>query len=410
MSLFIHQWLDTLDSMGNTDAGMMRLCFSAAEIAAKNYIAGLMRQYGMEVRYDAAANLIGRIPGLKEDAPVVAVGSHLDSVPHGGRYDGVLGVLSGLEVARHIFENGLKPYHSFEVIAFSNEEGARYVNTLFGSEVMMGTFPSAKIFDDALYTDSDGIPIAQALRQAGGDPENLASSARPASDFKAFLELHIEQGAVLDSLGIPLGVVTGIAAPVRYSLKLTGRADHAGATPMKLRKDALAGAAEIILALERLTPEAGPAAVGTVGRILVEPNALNIISGAVTVWFDLRDSDLSVRNSLVASLRETVKQICLRRGLTEQWTELASLTPVGLNESILALIEDSCHSLGFPSHRMVSGAAHDAMTLARNLPVGMIFVPSVDGVSHSPKEKTRPADIDAGVAVLKETVLKLLEK
>ena len=164
---------------------------------------------------------------------------------------------------------------------------------------------------------------------------------------------------------------------------------------MKLRKDALAGAAEIILALERLTPEAGPAAVGTVGRILVEPNALNIISGAVTVWFDLRDSDLSVRNSLVASLRETVKQICLRRGLTEQWTELASLTPVGLNESILALIEDSCRSLGFPSHRMVSGAAHDAMTLARNLPVGMIFVPSVDGVSHSPKEKTRPADIDA---------------
>ena len=150
MSLFIHQWLDTLDSMGNTDAGMMRLCFSAAEIAAKNYIAGLMRQYGMEVRYDAAVNLIGRIPGLKEDAPVVAVGSHLDSVPHGGRYDGVLGVLSGLEVARHIYENGLKPYHSFEVIAFSNEEGARYVNTLFGSEVMMGTFPSAKIFDAAL--------------------------------------------------------------------------------------------------------------------------------------------------------------------------------------------------------------------------------------------------------------------
>lgn len=405
--LLIFDWLEELNKYGVTSQGVMRVAFSEGEKEAREYVKVLMETYGMKVRTDEAANIIGRYEGTETDLPAVAIGSHLDSVPCGGKYDGVLGILSGLEVVRLLQERGEKGRHPLEIIVFSNEEGCRYPCTLFGSSVMMGEFK--KSWDEIReICDEQGISLAEGVKNLGGSPEKLALARRDPKEIKAFLELHIEQGAVLEEKGIAIGIVEGISAPVRFALRLEGKADHAGATPMHLRHDALLGAAEIMLALERIVTSTSSTGVGTVGQISVKPGAVNIIPGLVDLTFDIRDISLGTRDQVVSRLQEVIAKVCQARQLTYEFRETFNIAPVMLNKDIVALIEQVCTETGISALRMTSGAAHDAMVMSGHVPTGMIFVPSVGGISHNPLEYTREKDIEKGIAVLWEVVKRLI--
>lgn len=405
----IFHWLKEINHWGKTpEGGISRLAFSQEDKGARKYVIDLMEEYGMEVRIDEAANIIGKYAGTEPDLPAVVIGSHLDSVPSGGKYDGVLGVLSGLEVVRHLARNNIRGRHSLEVIVFSNEEGCRYPYTLFGSSVMMGDFhkPWEEIKN---MQDEQGIKLVQEIKELGGKPEKLFLARRNPEQIKAFLELHIEQGLVLEDKGVSIGIVEGISAPIRFVLKLMGSADHAGATPMVLRRDPLMGASEIMLALERIVKETSVTAVGTVGQINVSPGAVNIIPGTVTLSFDIRDIDLAARNQIVRNLEKVIREVCQTRDLKYDFREIFNISPVMLDTQMISLIEQVCQEMEIPAIKMISGAAHDAMVMANHVPTGMIFVPSVAGISHNPSEYTRNEDIMKGVEVLGQTVLRLIK-
>lgn len=404
----IFKWLRELDSFGNTPDGVMRTAFSPEEKEARSYVINLMKSYDLEVRTDAVGNTIGRTRGYEMEQPAVIIGSHLDSVPRGGRYDGVLGVLSGMEVVRYLWEKGLKSRFPLEVVIFSNEEGCRFSCSLLGSSVMMGEY--AKTCSELnQIVDQEGINLAQAISFLGGKPEELMTARRNPKEIKAYLELHIEQGAVLEQLSYAIGIVEGIAAPVRLKLEIWGQADHAGATPMRLRHDALLAAAEITLALEEIVVSTSPTGVGTVGQLNVLPGAVNVIPGYCSLTFDIRDITCEARSRVLKQLKKAIAAACERRGLKYQLEETFSVAPVILDRQIADLIENACAEEGVRGYRMNSGAAHDAMIMANHVPTGMIFVPSVGGVSHSPAEFTREEHIKAGVDVLRGVALRLLD-
>lgn len=403
----VFNWLKDLSQWGETSCGVMRLAFSQEEAGARRYVIGLMEDLGMQVRMDAAANIIGRYEGSEPGLPSVAIGSHLDSVPHGGRYDGVLGVLAGLDVVRSFRETGFRGRHPLEVIIFSNEEGCRFSCTFFGSSAMMGLY-AGELKKLGQLKDEQGISLEQALNQAGGELDKLGQAERKPQEFKAFLEMHIEQGAVLDEKGISVGIVEGISAPARYTLRLKGRADHAGATPMYLRRDALVGASEIVAGLETIVTNTSSTAVGTVGELHVYPGAVNVIPGEVSLSFDIRDIDLGKREIIVEKLKEMVKSVCSKRLLTYRFDEAFKINPIFLDSGLVSIIEKISQEMEMHALRMISGAGHDAMVMAKQVPTGMIFVPSKGGLSHCPEEETDEKDIAAGLGVLRETVRRLI--
>jgi allantoate deiminase len=330
--------------------------------------------------------------------------SHIDSVVNGGRYDGALGVLSALEVAQALLEDGVVLDRALEVAVFMDEEGARWGDGLFGSRAMTGQL-SAEALE---RVDDQGMSRAEAMADWALDPTRFSEAARDPSEIDVYLELHIEQGAVLESEGIPIGVVDAIAGPLFMEARLIGRADHAGATPMgELRRDALAGAAEVVLWAEAAAKAASPSCVATVGRIAAKPGATNVIPGEVRLTLDIRDVDEEARDRAEASIRGEIASICERRRLTFAVEEHQRTEPVTTSPIIRAVIADVCSELGVPVFHINSGAAHDAQVMTAVADVGMFFVRCRDGVSHSPEEYVTPDDAFLGAWVMYETVLRL---
>jgi hydantoinase/carbamoylase family amidase len=376
--------------------GITREVYTPTYAAALERVAEWMCDVGLETRLDAVGNLFGAWAGSEPDAPRVLTGSHVDTTLNAGRYDGVVGVLGAIETVRLLREDGVTPRRSFELVAWAGEE-PRFGTGCVGSRAAAGRLDRADL--DRLR-DRDGISMAGALRAAGFDPDRLHEAEIDPATVHALVELHIEQGAVLEESGEPIGVVTAIAAPHDLRVTLRGAATHAGATPMRLRRDALAGAAEAMTALERIARgSASGTTVGTVGVLRVHPGAINVVPGEVELDADVRDADRAAREHVVEDWLAETRAIAERRGLTLDVAPIVEDEPVACDPLVVEA------AAGF--RRMTSGAYHDAMIMGARVPIGMIFVPSARGISHHPDEHTDPADIERGVRVLAGTLERL---
>ena len=395
--------LSELAEIGRSESGgVTRLSFTDEERSAKDLVASYMEEAGLSVREDAVGNLFGRREGRDPEAPAVLVGSHVDSVYNGGDFDGPLGVLAGIEVVQAMEENGVLTERPIEVVAFTDEEGARFSFGMIGSRALAGHLSPG----DLEHTDGDGLSVALAMREYGLDPDQVDDARRGQGSLAAYLELHIEQGRVLEAEDLPAGIVTGIAGPVWLRFSLRGESGHAGATPMDRRHDALAAAAEIVGAVEEASSST-PSAVGTVGQIEARPGGINIIPGGVDFSVDLRDIDVAVRDGVEGRIRERAEEVCARRGVELGIEELQRLDPAPCSEEVRTVISAACEELGIRPHSLPSGAGHDGMHLASLCPMGMIFVRSKDGISHNPKEWSSREDCEAGCNVLYWSVLGL---
>jgi len=384
--------------------GITREVYSEEYEQACGYVRGLMQDAGLRVRVDAVGNLYGLWPGTDPHAPRVLTGSHIDTTLNAGKYDGVVGVLGAMDAIIRLQAEGVRPRCGIEVVAFAGEE-PRFGQGCTGSLAATGQLAREDL--DSLC-DRHGTSLAQALTRVGLNPDDLAAAGLPQARYGAFLELHIEQGAVLEAAGLAVGVVTHIAAPHDLRITLRGEAMHAGATPMALRRDALAGAAEAMLELERLaTTSPSGRTVATVGVVSVRPGAINVIPGEVELDVDVRDVDETIRTQVVDAFLAATATIAARRGLTLTARDIGRRPPAACDERVVDAVRQACDELGVRSLEMVSGAYHDAMVLSALMPMGMIFVPSVGGVSHSPLEHTDPGDIERGVAVLAHALKRL---
>jgi allantoate deiminase len=383
--------------------GVTRLSFTEEERAAKDLVASYMEEAGLSVYEDAVGNLFGRREGRDPGSPAVLIGSHVDSVYNGGNFDGPLGVLAGIEVLQTMGERGVESENPIEVVAFTDEEGARFSFGMIGSRALAGKLGAGDLEN---YEDGDGVSVAEAMRAYGLDPEKVGDAARSEGSVRAYVELHIEQGRVLESEDLPIGIVTGIAGAVWLRFILDGETGHAGATPMNLRRDALAAAAEIMGLIEAETAKTGTA-VGTVGQLDLEPGGINIIPGKVRFSLDLRDIDEGVRDRVEGRIMEGTEEICRRRGVELEVETLQRLAPAPCSDPVRGAAERACRRLGIRPHALPSGAGHDGMQLTDLCPMGMIFVRSRSGISHNPDEWSSREDCAAGAEVLFHTVLDL---
>ena len=392
-----------LAEIGRSEGGgVTRLSFTEEERAAKNLVAFYMREAGLEVREDVVGNLIGRREGSDPEVPVVLAGSHVDSVPNGGNFDGPLGVLAAVEALQVMEERDLNTQRPIEVVAFTDEEGARFGFGMIGSRATAGTLTP----EDLDREDENGVSIAQAMRDCSLDPERIGEAARREGSIHAYAELHIEQGKILENEALPVGVVTGIAGPVWLRLILEGEAGHAGTTPMGLRRDALSAAAAIIGKVEREAARTGTT-VGTVGQLELKPGGINIIPGHVSFSLDLRDIDQDVRDEVEARISDEAGRICEERGIVLETQTLQRLPPVLCSDLVREAAKEACDALAFEPFELASGAGHDGMHLADLCSMGMVFVRSKDGLSHNPDEYSSREDCAAGAEVLYRTLLKL---
>jgi allantoate deiminase len=395
--------ISELAEIGRQDSGgVTRFSLTDEERTAKDMVAAYMEEAGLSVREDAAGNLFGRREGRDPYASAVLVGSHVDSVYEGGNFDGPLGVLAGIEVVQTMEEAGVETEHPIEVVAFTDEEGARFSFGMIGSRALAGRLSP----EELKHEDESGISIAGAMRDYGLDPERIGEASRPEGSVAAYVELHIEQGRVLESEDLPAGIVTGIAGPVWLRFSIGGETGHAGATPMNLRRDALAASAEIMALIEAEASMTGTS-VGTVGQLSLEPGGINIIPGRVEFSLDLRDIDEGVRDRVEVRILGGAEEICRRRGVKMEIEPLQRLAPAPCSELVKNAARNACQKLGIRPHELPSGAGHDGMQLTELCPMGMIFVRSKDGVSHSPDEWSTKVDCAAGGNALYWTVLEL---
>lgn len=398
--------LSELSEIGKYEGGgVTRLSFTQEERAAKDLVAAYMREAGLEVREDAIGNLIGRREGRDQGTPIVLAGSHVDSVRNGGDFDGPLGVLGAVEALQTMSERGLETERSVEVVAFTDEEGARFSSGMIGSRALAGILRP----EDLESEDRDGVSIAEAMRASGLDPERIGEAARAAGSVHSYVELHIEQGGILESRALPVGIVTGIAGPVWLRLTLTGEAAHAGTTPMDLRRDALAASAAVMSRIEREATRTGTS-VGTVGQLDLSPGGINIVPGRVSFSLDLRDIDEDIRNDVEARIMHEAMLLCEKRGVSLETKTLQRLPPAPCSKLVREAARAACRELGYEAFELASGAGHDGMHIAELCPIGMIFVRSKDGISHNPAEYSSKEDCAAGAAVLYRTLLGLARK
>jgi allantoate deiminase len=394
--------LEALARIGATaSGGVTREAWSPEDLAARNVVAGWMAEAGLDVTVDAAANLLGRRPG--RTGRWLATGSHLDTVIDAGPYDGAYGVVAAVEAAAALHTADLD--HGIIVAAFANEEGARSTAGMTGSHACAGRLDAAAL----AQVDDEGATVAERIRAAGGDPEAAAivAAAWHPLVLDAFIELHVEQGPVLHAAGVPVGVVTGVTGRQVLDLTIAGAANHAGTTPMDVRFDALAAAAEVVLTVEEL-PSKGLLRVATTGHLVASPNVRNVIAGRVSLGVDLRDEDADRLDATMAEVDALLAAIAARRRVTIDITWGQRVMPVAADPAIAAAARAAASSLGLASLDLPSGAGHDAQILgATGLPIGMVFVPSVAGVSHSPLEHTEPEHLVAGARVLLATLVEL---
>ena len=384
--------------------GINRLAFTNADWAGRQYIIDRMTDAGLSVEIDDFGNVIGYKIGKKPDLPAVMVGSHTDSVPNGGNYDGVVGVLSAIEVIRSMIDDGYEHDHTIAVVSFMCEESGRFGNATLGSKAMRGELTLQDLHH---LVDKQGISLYEALKGRNLNPDGIETMAykRP---VKSFTEIHIEQGKVLEHEQKTIGIVTGIAAPERFYVTIRGNADHSGATPMNLRHDALCGASKIILGIEEIASmQEEPPVVGTVGVVEVTPGAMNVIPGAVKLGVDIRSISKVARNSVVTLVKEFIDITAEKRGLSYTIETIAQDYPVEMHPAMIREIEEAVKSVGVEYMTMPSGAGHDAMHWAEVVPTGMIFIPCRDGISHNPAEFAEMDDIVTGAAVLDKVLRKL---
>lgn len=376
-----------------------RVAFSDADLEGRAYIISLMQVSGLEVSVDFAGNIIGKRAGRDRHLKPIGFGSHIDMVPNGGNYDGCVGSLAAIEVIRTLDEAGIQTEHPLEVFIFSNEEGG-----VMGSRALVG-----ELKQDALdVVNSTGYSMKEGINRLGGNATRVAEVERTDESLLAFLELHIEQGGILDREKIDIGVVDGIVGIKWWDVNIKGFANHAGTTPMSMRKDALLAASRFILAVNEVTRSYEGNQVGTVGRISAFPGAPNVIPGEVQLSLEIRDLSSEKIVLLFESIKSRAKDIEEEMGTPFKFIPIdATSAPALTDRGIQKLITDAARESGLSTKQMQSGAGHDAQEMARITPVGMIFVPSKDGISHSPMEYSSPKDIANGANVLLRTILKL---
>ncbi len=371
------------------DGQLTRRFLTPAHDAALQTLALWITSAGMSVRRDAAGSLVGRYEGETPGAPALLVGSHIDSVRNGGRYDGPLGIMLGIDVVETLRDAGRRLPFAIEVIAFGDEEGSRFAASMSCSRAVAGTLDPAAVLD---LRDADGVSLSDAFTAFGLDPARITDAARKPSEILAFLEAHIEQGPVLEAEGLALGVVTAIAAQKRLMVRITGMAGHAGTTPMTLRKDPGPAAAACMLALEQICQAGTDGLVGTVGRITALPGAFNVIPGAVEFSMDIRAETSTTRDKAVETVTAEIHAITNRRGLTATVTLLQALAESPCDLDLTTLLEQAVGDLGLPPRRLPSGAGHDAMVMADLCPTAMLFIRCEGGISHNPAESVTQAD------------------
>ncbi|MGR3179351.1 MAG: M20 family metallo-hydrolase [Candidatus Anammoxibacter sp.] len=403
----IEKTLEKLASFNQTPGeGITRLTFSPEYLAAQKFLVDEMRQLGMKVSITTHGNVRARLPGQSENLPPVMTGSHIDSVPHGGRFDGAIGVVASLEAMRVIVENRLSHLHPLELVIFTEEEGARFGSLLTGSKAAIGNLSEKQL---AELKDNEGISYLDALKTL--TVYNKSNKALKQGNIKAMIEVHIEQGVSLEQQGIPIGIVDRIAGACQLKVELKGVANHAGATSMADRIDALAGAAEIMTEVERIaTSNAEALTVATVGYLHCEPGVANVIPGLVTFTLDIRDVDKKRLEIITEQIRAMIKTVSQRRRLDAKTQLLSQGHPIMLSSKIIQILEDVAKKQQVPYRRMVSGAVHDAAVLAEITDVGMLFVPSEGGRSHCPEEQTKLEHIKIATDILIEALIRLTSK
>jgi N-carbamoyl-L-amino-acid hydrolase len=396
----ISDHLSALSEFGKKpQGGVSRIAYSEADRQGREYVIGLMRAAKLDTSVDFAGNIIGRRAGSDRALPPLLFGSHSDSVPEGGNYDGDVGSLGAIEVAQVLAENNVLTRYPLQVVIFQNEEGG-----LKGSKAISGELTEQELE----LVSVSGKTIGEGIRFIGGDPSRLASVRRKRGDIAAYLELHIEQGGILEARKVDIGVVEGIVAGRQWDVTVEGVANHAGTTPpMDQRHDPLLAAAKFIEAVNRVVTSVPGRQVGTVGRIQALPGAPNVIPGKVILSVDLRDLDASKVDTLYRGILEEADAIARASGTRFDFKEISVIAPAPTDEAIRQIITESANELGLTTNLMPSGAGHDAESMARLGPVGMIFVPSVGGISHAPREFAKPEDIANGANVLLHTLLKL---
>ena len=392
----VMDWCETIGAWSDLDAGLTCAYLTPAHCRTAQQIASWMTDAGMEARIDAVGNVVGRYAAADPHAKTLMTGSHYDTVRNGGKYDGRLGILLPVAVVAHLHARGERlPFH-LEVVGFAEEEGVRYRSTFLGSSAITGSFDPALL--DAV--DADGVPMRAALAQAGHDPAAIAALARRREDLLGFVEVHIEQGPVLLERGLPVGVVTAIAGSSRYLVELAGVASHAGTTPMGMRRDAAAAAAEIVLLVEKRCSGI-PALVGTVGQLQVPGGSVNVIPGACTLSLDIRAASDAVRLAAVDEILAGVQQICARRGIEEKLWKIVEAEAAPCSPRLMDLLGAAVERQGVPRFDLLSGAGHDAMQMAQLTEVAMLFTRCGNGgISHNPLETMTADDAELAAQVL----------
>ena len=381
-----------------------RVVFTETDRRARDYLRSLYEEAGLEVRVDPIGNTFARWVGSEPDLPAVGTGSHCDAIPHAGMYDGTVGVLGGLEAIRALQGQGFRPRRSIEVVMFTSEEPTRFGVGCTGSRAMSGAMTAAEL---TALTDDDGDDY-DTVRQRAGFTGELADARLPDGYYDAFVELHIEQGPELEAAGLPIGVVTAIAAPATVEFTVIGKGGHAGAVLMPRRKDALAAAAEMTVAIESLAKASvSPDLVATVGLMDVHPGAVNSIPSRVRFTLDLRDIVGANRDTVLSAIAEATDQIAAQRSVTVDRTVLNADPPATSDERLVVAAENAAETLGLASRRMISRAYHDSLFLARVAPMAMLFIPCRGGVSHRPDEYASPEALEAGVGTLALTLAEL---
>ena len=403
----ISQLEDIYDCGKKEDGTYTRMAFSDEDIKARNLFVEWAKELGMACRIDAAGNLIVRMNGNNNELPVILMGSHLDTVPDGGKYDGVLGCIGSLAVCEAMYEADYVPEHPIEVIVFTDEEGFRFGKGLLGSTAICGQDPD--INDEEL--DIYGNPRGKVMESYGITSDGIWNAKKERDSVHCFVELHVEQGGTLDKTGTSIGVVSSIAGVNRYEITVVGEPNHAGSTTMEDRRDALVASAGFINKIPEITLQYGNRfTVATVGTIKVTPHSVNVIPGTCTFSLEIRDQSNNVMELMESKLRDELDIICMKYGVSYTFLPISSHEPAPMCEWIRTMIEDSVKELDYKYMNVPSGAFHDALIMAGTFPTGMIFVPSVKGISHSRDEFTTAEDIEKGCNVLLETILKADKK
>jgi N-carbamoyl-L-amino-acid hydrolase len=404
--------LNAISRIGiGSHGSVTRLVFSVKDLRSRQLLIHLMNQAGLTVRIDRIGNIFGRLEGSDPKAPAVLVGSHLDTVTHGGKFDGAVGLIGALEAARTLKQNRVPLPSPVEVVCFVGEESSRFGFSTLGSSLLAGEI---RFEDFAHAVGQDGTRLEDILSSMGIYRENLATLRLDPSTLRAYLELHIEQGPILEAKKKKIGIVTSIAAPTRFRAIFKGQADHSGTTPMEMRKDALVAAAHLIAYVEKACLQFSRIeegrVVGTVGAINIEPGVINAIPGKAELSVDVRSITSEAKDRVARLIKAKAREIARARKVKVELLPIRSEDPVALDEGIGLMVKEICEEKGLPYEIMPSGAGHDAMQMAKITRAGMIFVPSRRGISHSPREWTDPKDICRGTQLLLETILRVADE